>query len=51
MAVGVTVAVVSFLTYIIAGFVQNPVVPLIIGLGILVGVFALLSPYIRKNAR
>ena len=47
----VIVAVVSFLTYIIAGFVQNPVVPLIIGLGILAGVFALLSPYIRKNAR
>ena len=42
------VAAVSCITYIIAGFVQNPVVPLIIGLVILIGAFTGIK-YINKG--
>ena len=35
----VLVAAISCLTYIIAGFVRNPVVPFIIGVFILIGTF------------
>ena len=36
------------MTYVIAGFVQNPVIPLIIGLVILVGAFIGIK-YINKG--
>lgn len=36
----VVVAAVSFVTYIIAGFAQNPIVPLLIGIVLMVGVLA-----------
>ena len=42
------VAAISFVTYIIAGFIQNPVVPLIIGFIILIGVLTGIK-YINKG--
>ena len=44
----IVVAVISCVTYVIAGFVQNPVVPLIIGFVILVGAFIGIK-YINKG--
>ena len=44
----IVVAVISCVTYVIAGFVQNPVVPLIIGLVILIGAFTGIK-YINKG--
>ena len=44
----IVVAVISCVTYVIAGFVQNPVVPLIIGLVILIGAFTG-TKYINKG--
>ena len=44
-----TVAGVSFVTYIIAGYVQNAVVPLIIGLALLIGVLLFIKYYVYKG--
>ena len=44
----IVVAVISCVTYVNAGFVQNPVVPLIIGLVILIGAFTGIK-YINKG--
>ena len=44
----IVVAVISCVTYVIAGFVQNPVVPLIIGFVILIGAFTGIK-YINKG--
>ena len=44
----IVVAVISCVTYVIAGFVQNPVIPLIIGFVILVGAFIGIK-YINKG--
>ena len=44
----IVVAVISCVTYVIAGFVQNPVVPLIIGFVILIGAFIGIK-YINKG--
>jgi len=44
----IVVAVISCVTYVIAGFVQNTVVPLIIGLVILIGAFTGIK-YINKG--
>ena len=38
----ITVAAVSFVTYIIAGFVQNPVVPFVAGITLLLGTLLIL---------
>lgn len=46
----VVVAVISCLTYVIAGFVQNPVVPLIIGFAMLVGTIVGIK-YITRSAK
>lgn len=44
----IVVAVISCVTYVIAGFVQNPVIPLIIGFVILIGAFTGIK-YINKG--
>lgn len=44
----ILVAVISGVTYIVAGFVQNPVVPLVIGVIAVVGVFAVIK-YVTKG--
>ena len=38
----VTVAAVSFVTYIVAGFVQTPIVPFVLGITLLLGTFLIL---------
>ncbi|MBO5509229.1 MAG: Na+/H+ antiporter NhaC family protein [Lachnospiraceae bacterium] len=45
----VVVAVVSCLTYVVAGFVQNPVVPLVIGVVLIIGVFLGIKYLTQKN--
>ena len=44
----IVVAVISCVTYVIAGFVQNPVIPLIVGFVILIGAFTGIK-YINKG--
>lgn len=46
----VTAAVVSFITYIIAGFVKSPVVPLVIGLLLMIGMLTCLK-YAMKSTK
>lgn len=45
----VVVAVVSCLTYVVAGFVQSPVVPLVIGVVLIIGVFLGIKYLTQKN--
>lgn len=47
----VVVAIVSAITYVIAGFVQNPVVPLLVGIFMIVGGFTFLKYAIYGNAK
>lgn len=44
----VLVAAISCLTYLVAGFVQNPVVPLILGVSLIIGTFMVIK-YVTKG--
>jgi Na+/H+ antiporter NhaC len=46
----VTAAAVSFLAYIIAGFTGNPVIPIVAGIVVLIGVILVLRYVIRSNS-
>ncbi|MDD6102451.1 MAG: Na+/H+ antiporter NhaC family protein [Clostridiales bacterium] len=46
----VVVAAVSFVTYIIAGFIQKPVVPLIVGIVAIIGLFSFMK-YVTKGEK
>lgn len=46
----VTAAAVSFLAYIIAGFTGNPVIPIVAGVVVLIGVILVLRYVIRSNS-
>lgn len=45
----ITVAVISFITYIFAGFIRNPIVPFIIGLALLIGTLLFIKNFIKKH--
>lgn len=46
----ITAAVISFITYVIAGFVQNPVICLAIGVALTVGMIVILKYALKKDS-
>ena len=38
-----TVAVVAFISYLLTGFIKNPIIPLIVGVALLIGVLVFLK--------